>query len=84
MCDGKSKDVALEARSIILNGGNHASSGHADDLRICTTSESTSSLEPWFSEQLSRLYAETLEEPLPDELVALLEQLRRNKKSTRQ
>jgi Anti-sigma factor NepR len=84
MCDEKSKDVALEARSIILDGGNHASTGHADDFRICTTPESTGSLEPWFSEQLSRLYAETLEEPLPDELLALLEQLRCNKKSTTQ
>jgi Anti-sigma factor NepR len=84
MCDGKSNDVALEARSIFLNSGIHASTGHADDFRICTGPESTSSLEPWFSEQLSRLYAETLDEPLPDELLALLAQLRRNKKSTAQ
>jgi len=84
MCDGKSKDVALEARSIILNGGNHVLTRRVDDFRVCTPPESTSSLEPWFSEQLSRLYTEILEEPLPDELLALLEQLRRNKKSTRQ
>jgi IS4 transposase len=84
MCDGKSKDVALEARPIILNGGNHASTGHADDLRVCARPESTSSLEPWFSEQLSRLYTETLDEPLPDELLTLLAQLGRNKKSTAQ
>jgi Anti-sigma factor NepR len=84
MCDGKSNDVALEARPIILNGGDSASTGHADEIRICTSPQSASSLEPWFSEQLLRLYAETLDEPLPDELLALLEQLRRNKKSTTQ
>jgi anti-sigma factor NepR-like protein len=84
MCERKSKDVALEGRAITLNGDHQRSARERNEFHLDAAPESTRALAPWFNKQLSRLYAEMLKEPLPEEMLNLLKQLRRNKKSTLQ
>src|SRR5262245_27359141 len=84
MCDGKSNDVALKARSGNSDGGDRTAAQRRESRDLATGSASTNSPERWFNEQLSQLYGEMLCEPLPEELVGLLEQIRRGKKSVTQ
>jgi hypothetical protein len=81
MCDGKSNDVALKARSGIPGVRDGAPAQRDSDLPLAAEPASATSVERWFSEHLSRLYAEMINEPLPEELADLLEQMRRGKKS---
>ena len=81
MCDGKSNDVALKARSAISKGGDRTATQRSESWNLAVGSASANSPERWFNEQLSQLYGEMLCEPLPEELVGLLEQIRRGKKS---
>jgi hypothetical protein len=81
MCDGKSNAVALGARSGKSAPSDPVPVRHGSGLSPVAGSASTIAVDGWFNEELCRLYAEMLDEPLPDELVNLLEQIRRGKKS---
>jgi Anti-sigma factor NepR len=81
MWNGKSNNVALKARSDVFGAGDHdaARRGNGSDGRPGRHRNHV--VERCFNDELSRLYIEMLDEPLPDRLQDLLEQLRRGKKS---